>query len=142
MLQLRLMLDLPREEMAIRKIYRELVEQQKLTTVFRPGQRLCEDYRGYCQNEIITIKIVDRVGADWALLAPVFAPDFAKAVKIENITSLPLGSLTAADFAGSTPDVFDRQSLRYHLGIIYNLAPDDLGDDSLVTKICFSYTGQ
>ena len=38
-------------EMAIRKIYWPLVLSQEISTFFRPGRRLCENVRGYCENQ-------------------------------------------------------------------------------------------
>ena len=132
-------LDLPRDEMAIRKIYKKLVEQGKLTTVFRPGKRLCGDFRGYCPGEEIKLRIIDKTGADWAMLPPEFISDFIKLIEIENIEALPLGKLESKHFVGSSPDVQSKDDLIYQLGIIYNLELENLHDEALVTRITFKY---
>lgn len=132
-------LELPRDEMAVRKIYKELVDRHKLTTVFRPGKRVCGDFRGYCPNEKIKVRIIDKVGADWAMLPPEFVPDFAKTVEIISTETIPLGELTPEHFKGSSPDVQDKESLIYQLGIVYNLDRQSLPDDVLITRITFRY---
>lgn len=125
--------------MAFRKIYKDLLEKKILTTVFRPGVRDCKKYRGYCQGEIIKAKIIDKQGLDRVKVGPLFLKDLVKNIQIENIEVMPLGSLTRKDFIGSSPDVQDKKSLIYHLGLIYNLDISELSNDSLVTKIKFSY---
>jgi hypothetical protein len=132
-------LELPRDEMAIRKIYKKLVNQQELTTVFRPGKRVCGDFRGYCPQEKIKVRIVDKVGADWAMLPPEFIPNFIKEVEIISTEVIPLGGLKIEHFSGSSPDVKDKESLIHHLGIIYNLDRESLVDDFLITRINFRY---
>ena len=132
-------LELPRDEMAIRKIYKVLVDRKELTTVFRPGKRVCGDFRGYCQNEKIKVRIVDKVGADWAMLPPEFIPDFIKEVEIVSIEAITLGELKPEHFIGSSPDVQNKEALIHHLGIIYNLDRESLTDDFLITRINFRY---
>ncbi len=132
-------LDLPRDEMAFRKIYKDLVAGEKITTVFRPGKRLCGDFRSYCLGEKITIRIIENVGADWAKIAPQFETDFRKIIEIIDTSIMKLKDLTSKDFLGSSPDVCDKKSLIYHLGLIYNLSIDELNDESSVTKIKFQY---
>lgn len=128
-----------RDEIAFRKIYAELVQSHQVTTIFRPGQRLCHDPKGYCKGEIVTLRVVKQVGADWAGVPGELYDDIGEKVKILNVSCKPLGSLTSSDFAGSTPDVYDRQSLKYHLGALYNLFPGELGDDATVTRTTFRY---
>lgn len=128
-----------RDEIAFRKIYTTLVQTRQVTTIFRPGRRLCDDPKGYCKGEIVTLRIVEKVGADWARVPGELRDDVGEEVEILTVTCLPLGSLTSTDFVGSTPDISDQQSLRYHLGALYNLAPEELGDDALVTKTTFRY---
>ena len=132
-------LELPRDEIAFRKIYKDLIIKNKITTVFRPGKRVCGDFRGYCPGEIVKIRIIEKTGADWAMLPPEFEKDFVKKIKMIEIKSLLLKDLKKKDFAGSSLDVFDKNSLIHHLGIIYNLPIEELQDDSLVTKITFQY---
>jgi len=132
-------LELPRDEMAMRRIYKDLVEQGKMTTIFRPGKRACGDFRGYCPGEKIKVRIVDKVGADWAMLPPEFIPDFIKEVEIINIEIIPLGKIKSEHFQGSSPDVQSKESLIYQLGVIYNLDRQSLSDDILITRTTFKY---
>lgn len=115
-----------RDEIWFRKIYLNLIQDRKVTTIFRPHKRLCDDHKGFCDGESLKIKIVDKVGADWANVIGQTLPDFEQEVQVTGIVAVPLGSLTAKDFNGSTPDVFDKQSLIYHLGLLYNLSPVEL----------------
>ncbi|MCK9344780.1 MAG: hypothetical protein M0P64_01485 [Candidatus Pacebacteria bacterium] len=126
-------------EMAFRKIYKSLLEKKEVTTIFRPGRRLCGDYRGYCSDQEVTIKIIDKTGADWAMLPPKFVEDFSKKVIIKEVLVKTLGELTDEDFIGTTEDVRDITSLKYHLGVIYNLSDDELTDDFIITKTIFEY---
>jgi len=132
-------LNLPADEIAFRRIYQNLLEQERLTTVFRPGGRGRKDYRGYAEGDIIKAKVLQNVGADWAGVAPEFVPDFEKRIRIISNQQKALDSLTEKDFEGSSPDVHDVESLRYHLGVIYNLSPESLNGKSFVTKIGFEY---
>ncbi|MDD4804468.1 MAG: hypothetical protein PHN69_04770 [Candidatus Pacebacteria bacterium] len=132
-------LELPRDEIAFRKIYKDLIIKKKITTVFRPGKRICGDFRGYCSGEIIKIRIIEKIGADWAMLPPKFEEEFIKKIEIVEIKSFPVKDLQEDDFNGSSPDVFDKGSLIHQLGIIYNLSIEELQDDSLITKITFKY---
>jgi len=132
-------LNLPKDEMAFRKIYKDLVANEKITTVFRPGKRVCGDFRGYCLGEIVTIRTIEQVGADWASLAPKFDNNFFKKIEITGTTTFKIKELTEADFVGSSPDIKDIESLKYHLGTIYNLSIEDVDEDAIVTKIQFKY---
>jgi len=131
--------NLPGDEMAFRKIYMPFLEQEKVTVVFRPGKRLCNDYRGYCVGQIVKARVIEQLGLDRAQTAPIFLPDFFKMIRIESIVACTIDSLVALDFLGSTPDVYDRTSLVFQLGLIYNLEPKNLSGDSVVTRIHFSY---
>lgn len=133
----RLLLD--PNEMAFRKVYRSLLENMKVTTIFRPGRRLCGDYRGYCSEQEVIIKIIDKTGADWAMLPPKFVEDFSKKVIIKDVQVKTLAEVTKEDFAGATEDIRDVTSLKYHLGVIYNLSDKELTDDFAITKTIFEY---
>ena len=130
---------LRRDEITFRKIYTPLVKARTVTTIFRPGRRLCKDPKGYCKGETVTLRIVEKVGADWANVPGQLRDDVGERVEILDVVCVPLGSLSSADFSGSTPDVFDQQSLRYHLGTLYNLSPDELDKETPVTKTTFRY---
>ena len=132
-------LNLDPNEMAVRKIYWDLVEQRSLKTFFRPGVRLCSDYRGYCKHQDIVLRCIDRLGSDQLGIAPVFAKDKEAFVIIESIYSKKIKDLSKEDFKGSSPDVQDKLSLKYHLGMIYNMSFDRLSDESYVTVIKIKY---
>jgi len=132
-------LHLNPNEMAFRKVYKELLEQEKITTIFRPGKRVCGDYRGYCPDQKVIVRVIDKVGADWAMLPPKFLRGFSKNIVIKKVETKRLKDLVDLDFHGSTPEIYDRQSLMYNLGIIYNIPQKEFTDDFLVTKTTFWY---
>jgi len=111
-------MDLPREEMAFRKNYETLVKQRRLTTVFRPGNRLYPNFRGYKPREIITARIIEKPGSDQRKIAPVFN-EVRMPVRIAEIHALNIHDLTPADFEGSSPDVQNIHDLINHLEFIY-----------------------
>lgn len=132
-------LKLDPNEIAFRKIYKDLLKEKKITTVFRPTVRLCGDFRGYCEGQIVTIKVIDSVGSDWGSLPPVFLDeDFGK-IRIVKMEAKRIKELTEDDFNGSSPDVRDITTLKYHLGIIYNLPPENVSDESEITIVRFEY---
>jgi shikimate dehydrogenase len=124
--------------MAIRKVYWSLVKQKKLNTFFRPGKRLCYDFRGYCESQLINLRCLNQPGSDYHGIAPEFANEKVE-VNIERIYSKKLSDLTKSDFVNSSPDLQSVNDLKYHLGLIYNLSIDELKDDSYVTIINVNY---
>lgn len=132
-------LNLNPNEMAFRKIERSLLERGKISTVFRPGQRVCGTYRSYCPGQNAHAKILDRIGADWAMIAPSFIKGFSKKITIKTVEIKKIRALRPSDFKGAAPAILDKRSLIYYLGIIYNLSEDELAPDSLITKITFTY---
>lgn len=132
-------LDLDPSWIAFRKVYKDLVKMKRITTVFRPTARLCGDFRGYCKDQIVTIGIIDKVGADWGGLPPVFLDEAFGKIKITEIEAKKIKDLTIDDFLNSSPDVQNTETLKYHLGLIYNLSQEDINDESMVTKIQFEY---
>lgn len=133
-------LNVKREEIYFRRIYRNLLEQKKITAIFRPGNRLNEHPKGLRVGETVTLRMIDGVGADWAQLAARLDPSFKMKAKIVSVKTKTLGELKKSDFEGSSPDVQSVYSLKYHLGVIYNLHPDELGPDSVVTITRFEYS--
>ncbi|NTU98699.1 hypothetical protein HGA64_01685 [Candidatus Falkowbacteria bacterium] len=125
--------------MAFRKMYWPLVEAGILTKVFRPGKRQCGDFRGYCKGQRVTARRIERIGADWFGVPPIFSEGCERDVEIVSVVVKRIGDLSKADFVGSSPDVRDVKSLRYHLGMIYNLSPEEVGRNSNVTIITFNY---
>jgi len=132
-------LNLQREEIYFRRIYRDLLEHRRITTVFRPGNRLNGHPKGFHLGETVTLRIIENVGADWAKLAPELESAFALKARIVSLDAKKLRELEKKDFGGSSPDVQDVEALRYHLGVVYNLSPEELGPDAIVTRTQFEY---
>lgn len=132
-------LELPKDEMAFRRTYRALLENEDITTVFRPGQRDCGRWRGYCPGQIVTARVIEEPGLDRAMVPPKFISGVEKIIMIESLEVKKIRELVAKDFHGSSPDIRSIEQLRWHLGVIYNLDLSDLTDDAEVTKITFSY---
>ena len=127
-------------DITFRQCYLDEVLAHRVTTIFRPGKRLCGDSKGYCKGQMVTVRVVEKVGADWANVPGLLRDDVAeKAEIIEDPVCMLLGSLTDADFVGSTPDIHDQQSLKYHLGVVYNLAPDQIDEKTRVTRTTYRY---
>jgi len=129
----------PRDEIWFRKIYVDLLKDQHITTIFRPGARACNTKKGFCSGETLKIKVLDKVGADWADLSGETLPDFEMLVQVVDTKICTIGSLISDDFVGSSPDVFNIESLTYHLGAIYNLTPSEVNNDTVITKTIFKY---
>jgi hypothetical protein len=129
-------MDLPRDEMAFRKKYEALLRAQEITTVFRPGNRLYPNWRGYAPGEVVTARVIERCGSDELRLPPVFN-DMRIPIQITSLTAKLLGQVKMDDFCGSSPDVYDRKSLSAHLQHIYKKPIECF--DGVVTKITFEY---
>ncbi len=132
------MINAPRDEMAIRKIYEHLIKNKSLTTVFRPGDRLFPNNPGWKLGEKIKIRIIDIPGSNKHDILPKFLSEIYL-IKIKNICCKPLGELTKKDFEGSSPDVQKIEQLKWHLGLIYNKKYNDFSPKTLVTRIHFNY---
>lgn len=124
------------DTMSFRKIYWPLIRDEKMTKVFRPGVRPCGSEQGYCSGNKVKLCILEKVGVDWALVRPVLSNDMTKDVIIEKVEVREISSLKPEDFVGATPDVYDQESLRYNLGIIYNLLPEEI---DLITITSIKY---
>jgi len=127
---------LPRNEMAFRARYRSLLIDRSLRTVFRPGCRIFPSWRGYREGEIVNARVISRVGSDELGIPPVFDA-FCVPIRIECLMHCPFEELEGEEFAGSSPDVIDRESLVAHLGGIYRAPLAAFGN--CVTRIGFSY---
>ncbi len=127
---------LPRDEMAFRKQYQRLLLDRKITTVFRPGDRLYPAWRGYAPGETITVRVIARHGSDAQGVPPVFN-SVRLPVRIADVVVAPVEDLGPADFVGSSPDVTDMPSLLQHLQSIYEKPISAFG--GLVTRIRFAY---
>ena len=122
--------------MAFRKNYETLVIQRQLTTVFRPGNRLYPNFRGYKPREIITARIIEKPGDDERQIAPIFN-EIRIPVLIAEIHALNIHDLTPSHFAGSSPDVQNISDLISHLEYIYGTPITAYNNQ--VTRIHFKY---
>ena len=129
---------LPRDEMAFRSRYRDLLVQRALTTVFRPGDRIYPNWRGYCEGEIVTARIIRMPGSDERGVPPEF-DDLRIPIRIRAISVSAIEVLGRDAFSGSSPDVHDRASLAAHLHDIYGRPIAAFGNQ--VTRIAFAYIG-
>lgn len=129
-------MDLPRDEMAFRKQYQPLVVDRELTTVFRPGNRIFPNYRGYKPGEMITARIIEKPGSDELEIPPKFN-DIKMPIQIMSIETFNVFSLNESHFVGSSPDVQSVAELIDHLGDIYQRPMSEFNDE--VTRISFSY---
>ncbi len=134
-------LILDSNEMAIRKVYWPLVKACKINTFFRPGVRLCNDFRGYCEKQNIKLRCILQTGSDFHAISPIFSDDYMY-VSIEKIYSKKIKDLSDKDFYGASPDVKNEVALKYHLGLIYNISIDELNDDFQVTIIKINYINE
>jgi hypothetical protein len=130
-----------RRQFWIRKFYTPFVEDGSLTTVFRPGRRLLGENhpKAIDVGETVRIRIVDKVGADWANLYGVLLPAPDRPALVTSVTVKHLGEIEEADFQGSTPDVTDMNGLKLQLALIYNLSREELSPDFWVTCSTFQY---
>ena len=118
------------------KRYEPLVIDRKLTTVFRPGNRVFPNYRGYKLNEVITARIIEQPGSDQKNIPPQFN-DIKMPIQIMHIEPLSVHELEASHFEGSSPDVQCVTELLDHLVEIYQRPISEYGDQ--VTRIAFNY---
>ena len=128
-------MNLARDELSERKVFQELIESEKLKIVFRPGNRIFPNPKGYKVNEIVTIRIVTKPGDDELNRPPIFN-NFKKRVRIKNITVKDINELDDDDFISSYPTINNTDLLKYHLGLIYNLSPSDITE---ISKIELEY---
>jgi len=129
-------LDLPRNEMAFRRRYQNLLLARKITTVFRPGDRIHPNWRGYVEGETVTARVIEQIGSDELGVPPLFN-SIRIPIKIVKLDVKPIDSLGPEDFHGSSPDVTNSGSLESHLIGIYGKSVGEFGGQ--VTRIQFSY---
>ncbi len=130
-------MNLARDEMFFRMVYLELLKNKKLRTVFRPGNRLYPNPKGYQIGEIVTARVIEVPGNDSSEVIPKFTKDRFR-IRISDIAIKPIEKLVEEDFDGSSPDVTNILQLKYHLGLIYN-QPAGAFDNQEVTRINFYY---
>src|SRR5262249_7571998 len=111
-------LELPRNEMAFRRRYQGLLLAREITTVFRPGNRIYPNWRGYLAGETVIARVIERPGSDKLGIPPRFNA-LCVPIRITALAVKPVDSLTGEDFRGSSPDVNDVPGLIAHLAGIY-----------------------
>lgn len=129
-------MDLPRDEMAFRKGYEKYLLERTITTVFRPGIRVYPNRRGYIPGETVTARVIEQCGSDELGVPPLFN-DTRIPIRISCLTVKAIDDIEREDFEGSSPDVFDRESLEEHLIGIYQKPIECF--DGAVTRIQFRY---
>lgn len=129
-------LELPRDEIAFRQEYEDVVLNEQLTVVFRPGNRVFPVWRGYKQGELITARIIKTPGDDSKFIPPVFTED-KKELIIRSIRTFHLSDLKPSDFVGSSDDVKSVEDLKKHLLWIYKKEPSEFNFE--VTRIELEY---
>lgn len=127
---------LPRDEMAFRAPYQPLLLDRRINTVFRPGNRIWPNWRGYLEGETVTARVIERCGSDEQRVPPRFN-SVRVPIRILKLRVIDVEHLCAEDFEGSSPDVFDRDSLLAHLWNIYGNPISAYGGQ--VTRIRFAY---
>ena len=129
-------MELPRNEIAFRKEYENGVLLNTLTTVFRPGNRMYPNWRGYKLGEVVTARIIEKCGCDEKEIPPLFNDHKVK-VQISGIETVNIEELQDEDFLGSSDDVHDVESLKEHLAYIYGKPISDY--DNKITRINLAY---
>ena len=108
----------------------------RITTVFRPGNRVFPNRRGYIAGESVTARVIERCGCDRLGVPPLFN-EVRIPIRITHLAVFFIDCVNDADFGGSSPDVFDRRSLIDHLERIYEEPIDSF--NRTVTRIGFRY---
>ncbi len=129
-------MELPRNEIAFRKEYEDQVLLNQLTTVFRPGNRIFPNWRGYKPGEVVTARIIEKCGCDEREIPPQFNDHKVK-VQIASIVTLFVDELTNEHFSGSSSDVHNVESLKEHLAQIYGNPVEHYGNQ--ITRIELAY---
>lgn len=128
--------ELPRDEMAFRMRYQRLLLARRITTVFRPGNRIHPNWRGYILGETVVARVIERPGSDAHGIPPLFN-DLRIPIRIRGLEVKGLNEFTAEDFVGSSPDVMDVADLIAHLNEIYDTPIAAFAGQ--VTRIRFDY---
>ncbi len=129
-------LELPRAEIAFRSEYEKIVLDEKLTVVFRPGDRVFPAWRGYKKGELITARIIQTLGDDSKLIPPIFTED-KKELMISDIKVVKISNLKESDFFGSSDDVKNVKDLEKQINWIYGQTLSYF--DNVVTLIKLEY---
>lgn len=125
-----------KQEFWLRFVYRASILARELTTIFRPN--LPKYTELFKPGLTVPIRILRHPGKPEADIPPEFTADKVTA-KVKSINCRNIKTLKNSDFVGSSPDVHDEISLRYHLGLIYDGPFDDPRWDQGVIKIELEY---
>ena len=114
-------LKYPRNEIWERLVYEDLIREEKLKVLFRPASRICDGKKSKCfyLGEEVVLKVLKKPGDDERGIEPMFT-SLVKRVEIQGLKEVFLSSIKEKDCVGSYPNVLDEETLRYHLGLVYN----------------------
>lgn len=131
-------MNLDRSEMAIRKEYKQLVKIQELKRVFRPGNRIYPNWRGYKEGENINIRIIAKPGSDKLNIPPKFEKEKYPIV-IKKIVFKCLNELNKDDFRLAPENINTREDLINHFKEIYGYEKTEI-EKMCLSIIDFEYT--
>lgn len=109
---------LDRNDISFRKENEEEVTIKDKITVFRPGNRIYPQDRGYIKGEVIKARIIDVPWNDKEWKEPIFS-NIVKLVKIETITVLQEEEIDNIDFKNSLKNIQTKEELLKHLECVY-----------------------
>jgi hypothetical protein len=121
----------PRDEIWLRKVYEPEVVSGSLTRIFKPGDRTYPNHKGFKIGEQIKIRVVEIPGNDQTNCVPIVKNYYRKAT-IDSIIVTAIDSLKKEDFIGSSKDIYNKNSLRYNLGLLYNDVPESFNKISII----------
>jgi len=131
--------DTKRNHITLKKFYRSEVKDKSLTRIFRPGNRECPNEKCYFGTQKVFIKILDIGGSDYHKIEPIHLKE-KYPVEIINSKCLKLKDLKKLDFKNCGSDLKNIETLKSHLGLIYNLEKSILDDKNFeITITDFKY---
>ncbi|HSU73039.1 MAG TPA: shikimate kinase [Candidatus Binatia bacterium] len=120
-------------ELWFRQTYKPMIVEKSLTTAVRPGERVLPAPKGTYAGETARVRILSEPGTDNSL--PRF-DEYATSVLIDSIDVKKISDLLPSELLGSSPDARDSESVKYHLGLIYNR---QFKNEDVVSVLKFSY---
>jgi len=131
--------DTKKNHITLKKFYHEDIKQKILTRIFRPGNRECPDEKCYFGTQKVFIKILDITGSDYHKIEPIHLPQ-KYPVEIISSKCLKLKDLKKSDFKNCGSDLKNIETLKSHLGLIYNLDTNIFNDKNFeITITDFKY---
>lgn len=124
------------EDMGFRMAYKNLLQNHQLTTVFRLHSEKYSQL--YPANRCVNGRIIAIPGNAQRNIAPVY-DNFVVRMKVIDIRTLRMGDFKKEDFKGSSPDVYDIKSLKWHLALIYNKPVEHFDENTKIVAIELSY---